>query len=426
MEELMGSAKSTYQKLIELERELDYKISRKQTQIADAAFKVFKVKRTLRIVISHTTENQGITWGGDETTGNGGAGSSAAPPSEPPSWTLRVEGRLEGPNARANRAPSKPFSHYIRSLVVEMQPTQKENANAISHVTSAMDDDGSPAGEANSMAPSTTATTTTTAAATPASLNQVGLVEWVKGPGTAETEGFEIHRTGNRDITCKIVIRLDEQPERFRPSPELSTILIDRDLVSKPAAVLAIWQYVKVHKLQESDEKKQVRCDSTLERLFGAPSVSFSEIPRKLEPHLLPPEPLVLEYIVRMDLGAEGGSAAWDWELDVDDPSKVRPMAAAVVAQQREIGMLEHRLHDVGTALRAAAIHERLLRAFAEDPVGCMQRLMDAQCADQEIAAGEPPITVDDVSRSANFDNEDVERAISLFCSSLAAARSQK
>lgn len=389
----MGSAESTYQKLVELERELDYKISRKQTQIADAAFKVFKVKRTLRIVISHTTENQSVAWGA----------SVPPPPGEPPSWTLRIEGRLEGPTTRANRTPSKPFSHYIRSLVVEMQPAKGGNAaEAVAKLDTSDNPDKPPPH------------------------SSPDIVEWIKGPGTAETEGFEIHRTGSRDVACKIVIRLDEQPERFRPSSELAAILVGRELASKPAAVLAIWQYVKVHKLQESDEKKQVRCDATLERLFGAPSVSFSEIPRRLEPHLLPPEPLVLEHSVRMDLGAEGGSTAWDWELDVDDPGKVRPMAAAVVAQQREIGMLEHRLHDVGTALRAAAIHERLLRAFAEDPVGCMQRLMDAQCADQEIAAGEPPITVDDVFRAANFDNEDVERAIALFCSSLAAARSQK
>lgn len=357
----MGSD-SIYHKLVELEREMDYKISRKQTQIADAAFKVAKVKRTLKIFVSHTTNNQRAETGDTEMETGG----------EPPSWTVRIEGRVDHPG-RASRASPKSFLHYIKSLVAQL---------------------GS--------ASSTEAITADT-------------VEWVKGPTTLEgSDGFEIKRRGGTDVPIKIVIKLDDQPERYRSSAELSRIVLDKELVTKPAAVLAIWQYVKTHKLQESDEKKMVRCDETLRDLFEATTISFTDIPKKLEPHLLPAEPLVLEYMVTME---RAGGVVWEFDVDVDDPGKVRPTAANIVAQQREIGLLEHRIHEVGNALKAAAIHERILRYLAQDPLGCIRRLMDAQCADQLVATGEPPITVDDLFRSANFDTEEVEKAIALFCS---------
>lgn len=44
---------AAYGQLVELEREIDYKILTKQTQIADAAFKVCKVGRKLFLSETH-------------------------------------------------------------------------------------------------------------------------------------------------------------------------------------------------------------------------------------------------------------------------------------------------------------------------------------------------------------------------------------
>lgn len=285
---------------------------------------------------------------------------------DPCSWTLRLEGQLEnaGRNSKVN---PKPLSHYISSVIFQL----------------GKEDD---------------------------------VVEWTKGPGTLETEGFEIRRCGNVNVPVKIVLVLDEQPKRFKPSTELVRVLEkEKDVVSKPAAVLAVWQYVKVHKLQESDEKKMVRCDETLQSVFKIQQMSFSDIPKLIEPHLLPLKPIVLDYLVSMDQSED--SLTWELEIEVDDPGKIRPIAANIVAQQREIGLLEHRIHEVSNALKAAAIHERILRFFAADPLQCIGRLMDAQCADQKVVSGESSsITVNDLYRASTFDNEEFEKAIALYC----------
>jgi SWI/SNF-related matrix-associated actin-dependent regulator of chromatin subfamily D len=425
-----ATGSSMWSRLVEFERELDHRIAKKQTQIADASFKVFKVKRTLKITVSHVPENQQQSLHA-QVRPEGGAVQDAPPAPMIPGWTLRIEGRLDGSTTSSqgrssSRVPlPKPFSHFVRSLVVQLDSasagdTVENDVGAV--VGDVDDDDDESGGQKDDHFDSVNVQAAARSSGAVTGENCVAdIVEWVKGPGTPDTDGFEIRRTGRTAVVAKIIMRLDDQPERFTPSKELQVVLptTPGSLVTKPAAVLAIWQYVKVHKLQESDEKKLVKCDDTLQAIFGKEQLSFSDIPHRLEPHLLPAEPIVLKYPI--NLGA-AGSLTWCYEVDVDDTSRsvVRPTAGTIVAHQREIGLLEHRIHEMGNMLRASAIHERLLRQFANDPVGSLHRLLEAQCADQEITIGAggggDAITVDDLDRSSNFDTEEMERAIRLFC----------
>jgi SWI/SNF-related matrix-associated actin-dependent regulator of chromatin subfamily D len=308
----------------------------------------------LKVYISHHAENQA------------GFGMVTDVDS-PPCWTLRVEARLEL-FGRQGRTQVKPFSHFLKSMVVQLG-------------------DGTGPGQ---------------------------LIEWIKNSNTQETDGFEIKRTGTTNTPVRVVLRMDHQPEQFRVSPELAQI-IDPESKTKPKIILDIWHYIKEHKLQESDEKKIVQNDETLRRIFGCDKMSFAEIPAKLSPHLLPPLPIELEYFISVD--RVEGSAIWEVEVELDDPAKPRQMAPALVAHQRELALLEQKIGEVGSALKASAIHERNLNNFATSPVETMRRLMEAHIEDHEIAMGEPHITTEDLMRAGSFDNEELERAISVFSS---------
>lgn len=343
------------------------------------------------------------------------------------SWTLRIDARLES-FGRQGRSVTRPFSHFIKSIVVVLNDAAPSNMDVVE------DNGGSSRLEETTL-------------------------EWTKGPATAETDGFEIKRVGNRDVAVKIVLKLEYQPEKYRPSPELKEI-VDLELATRPQIVLAIWQYIKLHRLQESDEKKIVNCDEQLQRLFGVERMSFSEIPARLDPHLLPPLPIELDYLITVNkplssstnnttlpchpfianpnvLGSPNSSgsnnannngsgsgtgsingsnpACWDIEVEVDDPSKSRPASANVVAQQREIALLEQKIAEVTTALKASTHHQRTLLSFASDPVRCVQRLMKAQCAEQQCALGEPAITLNDLNSAQTFNTDEIERTVSIF-----------
>lgn len=350
LDELLPSHSLFFQ-LQALEREIDGRILSKQLQIADASFKTSKVKRNLKIFVSNTTEDVQLESG--ETV---------------PSWILRVEGKLET-YGRHGRLANRKLSHYFQSMHIEFEP---------------------------------------------AGGGEKELVEWSNGPGVPESDGFELRRQGvpgSRRVT--IVLRLAASPETFRLAPGLATVLA-LETGSRPEVVLALWQYIKLHKLQESDEKKQILNDRALTELFGTDRMTFSELPDLVQPHLLPLEPVVIDYDLVLD-GSGGDLLVQDVEVELEDPNKTRPpVAPAIAALQREIGMAEQRLSECVGALRTAQATARVLEAMARDPVACAAQLMARQTADLEVVVGEGEVAVgrEELNRASVFDGDDIDGAI--------------
>ncbi|KAK2987217.1 hypothetical protein RJ640_026067 [Escallonia rubra] len=57
---------------------------------------------------------------------------------------------------------------------------------------------------------------------------------------------------------------------------------------SRADAVKKIWEYVKLHNLQNPDDKRQIRCDHKLKTIFdGKETVGFLEIGKLLSRHFV-------------------------------------------------------------------------------------------------------------------------------------------
>ncbi|CAG8481018.1 12766_t:CDS:2 [Racocetra fulgida] len=63
-----------------------------------------------------------------------------------------------------------------------------------------------------------------------------------------DVDGFEIKRKGDSNLKAKIFLNLDQQPPRYKLSPELESIL-DIQEETKPGIIMALWQYIKVYNL---------------------------------------------------------------------------------------------------------------------------------------------------------------------------------
>lgn len=61
----------------------------------------------------------------------------------------------------------------------------------------------------------------------------------------ADTDGFEIKRSGDQNVNCQIILHLDYSPEKYKLAPELSKLL-NVHTESKAAIIMAVWQYIKV------------------------------------------------------------------------------------------------------------------------------------------------------------------------------------
>ncbi|KAL3622376.1 hypothetical protein CASFOL_033787 [Castilleja foliolosa] len=58
--------------------------------------------------------------------------------------------------------------------------------------------------------------------------------------------------------------------------------------VSRAEAVKKLWEYIKLHNLQNPSDKREIFCDAKLKKLFdGKDKVGFLEIGKLLKPHFV-------------------------------------------------------------------------------------------------------------------------------------------
>jgi chromatin remodeling complex protein RSC6 len=72
----------------------------------------------------------------------------------------------------------------------------------------------------------------------------------------------------------------------LQPSPELAAIVGSAPL-PRPEVVSKVWEYIKKHKLQNPQNKREIMADETLQAVFGGKNkVSMFEMNKHLAQHL--------------------------------------------------------------------------------------------------------------------------------------------
>jgi SWI/SNF-related matrix-associated actin-dependent regulator of chromatin subfamily D len=234
----------SYMDLMAFESKLDSTIMRKRLDIQEALKRPIKVKRKLRVFIT----NQYYP---SKTDGADGDDESV------PQWELKIEGRLLDDNKSEPslvKTKSRKFSSFFKSLVIELD---KELYGPDNH-----------------------------------------LVEWHRTPQTAETDGFQVKRHGDQSLKSTILMLLDYQPPQFKLDPRLAKLL-SIHTATRPVIIQALWQYIKVHKLQDNQEKEFINLDKYLQQIFECDRIRFCDIPNKLHMFCMPPDPIVLNHMIK-------------------------------------------------------------------------------------------------------------------------------
>ncbi|KAG8906426.1 SWI/SNF complex component snf12 [Tulasnella sp. 403] len=235
-----------YQELQDMERSLDWTMTRKRMEINEAMDKPAKIRRKLRVFLSHSTSGQAwqeplpsLTDGVDFDTGQG-----------IPAWTFRIEGRLlDTPGPRLNKTPPRKFSSFLKSMVVEFD----------------MD---------------------------PALYAESNIVEWHRFPAQPPQDGFEIKRKGDLSIKARVLLHLEHKPEHFKVTQPLSDIISVKE-DTRVGIVAALWNYIKINGLQDKVHPTTIKFDQKLLSIAQAAQavrnsklkrdflLSFAENPQK-------------------------------------------------------------------------------------------------------------------------------------------------
>lgn len=247
---VIGEGVQQYKSLRASEKKLDATMIRKRLEIQDSINRNVKYFRTLRIYITNTAENQ--PWqvkGLDENAFDFNTGVDA-------SYKIRIVGDLlddedddkksdasgrdgdeddddeemDGAETDFAKKPLTKLSDYFKSIKIEYE-------------------------RFNPMRP-----------------DEFPPIEWKKPqappnapapPPGAEFRDLYISRKSDENLNVTISAVLDENPERFQLSKEM-TELLDVETATRADVVMGIWDYVRYNGLQEDEEKRMVRCDDTL------------------------------------------------------------------------------------------------------------------------------------------------------------------
>ncbi len=279
---IIGNGVANYKRLIEVERKLDSAAVRKRMDVQDSLGLGGNIKRfrTLRIWISNTVEDQ--EWQGGEATVDNFDFSM----NRDASWKVKIEGRLldddeqdedtesedeeEGDKMEEDKKKSSEgeqrykLFHFIKSLSVVFEPSRHHAS-----ISAPVVEWKKPILPASARGVSMPAST------------------------SADFDSIEFKRGGdeNQNITIKLVT--DENPERFKLSPELTEVL-DQEEATRGEAVTGVWEYIKIMGLQEDAEKRTFRCDELLKKVSHTltpiidwePTLTKTDLPTR---HLLHP-----------------------------------------------------------------------------------------------------------------------------------------
>ncbi|CAE6479717.1 unnamed protein product [Rhizoctonia solani] len=363
-----------YEQLVEREKKLDWITQRKRIELQDGLQKVIKARRTLRVFVSHATSNQ--AWQ---------AAENPAPPNFEtgegvPSWTLRIQGRLlepeEAGSEGASASPPK-FSTLLKGIRVEIERDQ-------------------------SLYP------------------EPNLVEWHNTPQEQPVNGFNITRRGDQPLT-RIRIMLHPAPHdpslvRFKLSPQLSNLL-DMTSATRPDAISAMWAYVRTHGLFDKADRRRVRSDDALRAITNSEMFEFHHIPEIVTRHLVHPEPMVLNYELKLDPNNPNPPPkAFDIPIDVDDVALKAKLQEAYVAitqgDQTEIQNLDEKTTQIISQITALSLKREFCKSYAANPQQFIHRWIASQSRDLDVILGQGGMAGAGNSKpGVNLGDEDLRRS---------------
>ncbi|KAF5392127.1 hypothetical protein D9757_003196 [Collybiopsis confluens] len=338
-----------YQSLLEMERKLDWTITRKRMEIQDTLSRNPTTTRTLRMFVSHTASGQ--SWQ------KGTEGDNMAHPETGesiPAWQLKIEGRLlEVPQRGKDKGPPRKFSTMIKRMMVEF------------------DRDPNVYPENN-------------------------IVEWPRATGhqNPPLDGFTIRRTGDISTTVRIVMYLDHYPEQYSLSQDLSNLLGIKE-ESRLGVVQALWNYIKIEGLQDKVDRRLVHTDDRLRAIFSAETILFQKLPEYIARHLGPPQPTILNYSFDPSIPPppeqERPLSAWDVEVKMEDSGLKGRMNVMLHANKEStlaIAKMDEEIAQLAQSLHNSHLKRTFLQSFANDPAKFIQTWLESQSKDLESVLG--------------------------------------
>ncbi|XP_074309074.1 SWI/SNF complex component SNF12 homolog [Silene latifolia] len=350
-----------YTQLLEFESRVDAALTRKKVDIQEALRNPPCVQKTLRVYVFNTFTNQTQS-------------IPKKPNSDPPTWTLKIIGRILEDGIDPEQA-----------ALMKPNPMYPKFSNFFKRVTITLDQRLYPENHS---------------------------IVWENTRSAAPVEGFEVKRKGDQEFPVNIQFYMNYTPEKFKLSPAL-TELLGIEAENRPRIIAAIWHYVKAKKLQNPNDPTVFNCDAQLHRVFGEERMKFTMVSQKISHHLSPPPPIEVQHHIKLSGNTPAGNACYDILVDIPLPiQRELNMLLASTEKSKEIEACDE---AINAAIRK--IHEHRKRrafflGFSQSPVEFINALIESQSRDLKHVSGEASRSSERERRSDFFNQPWVEDAV--------------
>ncbi|KAF5790843.1 putative transcription regulator SWI/SNF-BAF60b family [Helianthus annuus] len=348
-----------YTELLEFESRVDAALARKKIDIQDAIKNPPCIQKTLRIYVFNTFANQTRV-------------SPMKPNDEPPTWTMKIIGRIleddMHPDQAATLSTMYPkFSSFFKRVTISLDQRLYPDNH---------------------------------------------MIVWDSARSPTPQEGFEVKRKGDKEFTANIRLEMNYMPEKYKLSLALMEVLgIEVD--TRARIIAAIWHYVKARKLQNADDPSYFNCDPALRKVFGEDKVKFAMVSQKISPHLSAPQPIHLEHKIKLSGNSPVGNACYDVLVDV--PFPVQRELNALLAATEKAKEIEACDEAICTSIRKINEHRKrraFFLGFSQSPVEFIDALIESQGRDLKLAAGEASRNAEKEARAEFYNQPWVEDAV--------------
>ncbi|EPS73824.1 hypothetical protein M569_00930, partial [Genlisea aurea] len=328
-----------YTQLLEFESRVDAALTRKKIDMQDALKNPSYMQKTLRIYVFNTFANQNRM-------------IPKKPDAEPPTWTLKIVGRILDDAVESDQATSTQKSTTV----------YPKFSSFFKRVTITLDQKVYPDNH---------------------------LIIWDSSRSPAQNEGFEVKRKGDQEFTATIRLEMNYMPEKYKLSMAL-TELLGIEVDTRARIMAAIWHYVKARKLLCPDDPSSFLCDLPLQKVFGESRIKFTAVTQKIAPHLFPPQPIHLEHRIKLSGNSPVGNACYDVVVDIPFPTQ-RELNALLAHTEKS---KEIEVCDEAICAAIRKIHEHRRRrafflGFSQSPVEFINTLIDSQNKDLKLVSGD-------------------------------------
>lgn len=314
-------------KLVSLEKKLDSTLKKRQLSLQENLpdhHRRNSVVKILKMCIYNTVDSYGKFYHLEDIHNS--------EVKDVPSFSLRIEGRLQDESSKQRK-----FSSFFKKIFVQLDKEEFPNEWAI---------------------------------------------EWTKDKLMDNVDGFEIKRVFKKETTAHIYLYLDYSPEKFKPSRLLADLLnIKSNAISKTQVILNLWNYIRNNELNDPKNRSSVICDEKLINVFGVQRMDYYDIPKLVQPHLLPPDPIQIAYTIKMESDPLENEMWFEIPVEIENPSYQFPLTD----QKQNIEMLDIEIHEKLKKVNIKKKKKEFLASFASDPLKFLDDYIGSQIRDYKI-----------------------------------------